>query len=188
VSLNVFVTYCKSLGLLELARVQSRPLYQRRDGVACNVSQGPLCDRAATCHSLPETDLREVAMVCVNSRKPPEQVGRGCYGECGELKCANPGKLLTRRYFPIQKALLNPAGVTTAWDIIDMHRKHATIFIYRDTADDRLETCCSSHVENIWTSLLHRSYTSNPSHVHNRYIVAAALRELIVQAPGLPHY
>lgn len=87
-------------------------------------------------------------------------------------------RLLTRHYFPIQKALLNPAGVTTARENIDMHRKHATIFIYRDASDDRLETCCSSHVENIWTSPLHLHYTSSP----------LPLRKLIVQAPRLPHF
>jgi hypothetical protein len=107
---SYLVTCCRSLYLLELARVQSRPLYQRRDGVACNASQAlprslDTIVPSAACYSLPEIDLREVAMVCVNGRKPPEQLCRGCYGECGGLKCASPGKLLTRHYFPIQKAL-----------------------------------------------------------------------------------
>lgn len=63
----------------------------------------------------------------------------------------------------------------------DMHRKHATLFIYRDMVDGRPETCCSSHVENIWTSFLqrrHLSYTSSSS----------PLQKLIVRALRLPHF
>ena len=69
------VTYCKSLYQLELARVKSRPLYQRRDGVLCNVFQSliPCCHWAAACCGLPELGPREIAMVCVGGHKSPDR-------------------------------------------------------------------------------------------------------------------